>query len=168
MTEFQFHQKILGLQGVMYDFAMLLTSKKEDAEDLMQETALRILDNRDKYVDNNNFKGWVLTVMRNIFINSYRKMVYQKTFVDETEDSYLLNLPQNSGMDNPECSLTVKEIEGCINNLNDDMRMPFLLHTAGYKYDEISEKMGLPLGTVKSRIFNARKELQLNLNYLRN
>jgi RNA polymerase sigma-70 factor (ECF subfamily) len=167
MTEFQFHQKILGLQGVMYNFAMLLTSKKEDAEDLMQETALRILDNREKYIDNNNFKGWVLTVMRNIFINSYRKMVYQKTFVDETDDSYLLNLPQDSGIENPECCLTVQEIKHYIDHLSEDMKTPFLLHTAGYKYDEIAKKMDLPLGTVKSRIFNARKELQTNLSYLK-
>jgi RNA polymerase sigma-70 factor (ECF subfamily) len=147
----------------MYNFALMLTANKCDAEDLLQETTLKVLDNRDKYVDNVNFKGWVLTIMRNIFINNYRKAIRSQIIIDQTEDLYHLNLSQDSKLDNPEESMTIKEITLTINNLNDELKIPFSLFLAGYKYNEISKKLDLPLGTVKSRIFFARKELQKNL-----
>ena len=59
----------MGLQSNLLNFAYILTSNKDDAEDLLQDTTLKALDNEDKYVDNVNFKGWVFTIMRNIFIN---------------------------------------------------------------------------------------------------
>lgn len=163
MTSIQFQQKILSIQKNMYNFALMLTANKCDAEDLLQETTLKVLDNRDKYVDNVNFKGWVLTIMRNIFINNYRKAIRSQIIIDQTEDLYHLNLSQDSKLDNPEESMTIKEITLTINNLNDELKIPFSLFLAGYKYNEISKKLDLPLGTVKSRIFFARKELQKNL-----
>ena len=86
------------LQGNMLNFAYMLTSNREDAYDLLQDTTLKVLDNEDKYVDNTNFKGWVFTIMRNIFINNYRRVAREATMVDQTEDLYHLNLPQESGL----------------------------------------------------------------------
>jgi RNA polymerase sigma-70 factor (ECF subfamily) len=151
----------------MYNFAMMLTANRSDAEDLLQETTLRVLDNQEKYVDNINFKGWVLTIMRNIFINNYRKILRSQIIIDQTEDLYHLNLSQDSKLNSPEESITIKEITLTISNLNDDLKVPFSMFLAGYKYNEISEKLDLPLGTIKSRIFFARKELQKNLKDLR-
>ncbi len=160
MDTLQFKRKVLGIQDNMFNFAMMLTSNKDDAQDLLQDTTLKVLDNQDKYVDNVNFKGWVLTIMRNIFINNYRKIVRSQTFVDKTEDLYHLNLSQDSGFDSPEGAYTLKEIKKAIDSLNMELKMPFSMFLSGYKYNEIAEKLGLPLGTVKSRIFFARKELQ--------
>ena len=117
----------------------------------------------ESYVDNVNFKGWVFTIMRNIFINNYRKVVRASTIIDQTEDLFHLNLPQDSGFDTPEGSFAVKEINEVINSFSDEYRIPFSMHVAGYKYNEIAEEMGLPLGTVKSRIFFARQKLQMLL-----
>ncbi len=167
MNKSQFQEKILGIQGNMYNFAMMLTANKDDAQDLMQDTTLKALDNQEKYIDNINFKGWVLTIMRNIFINNYRKVVRSQTIIDKTEDLYHLNLSQDSGFDTPEGAFTIKEINQAINSLNSDLRMPFSLFLAGYKYNEISEKLNLPLGTVKSRIFFARQDLQGSLKGMR-
>ncbi|GHS92654.1 RNA polymerase sigma factor [Bacteroidia bacterium] len=167
MNSSQFQEKILGIQGNMYNFAMMLTANRDDAQDLLQDTTLKALDNQEKYVDNINFKGWVLTIMRNIFINNYRKVVRSQTIIDKTEDLYHLNLSQDSGFDTPEGAFTIKEINQAINNLNNDLKMPFSLFLAGYKYNEISEKLNLPLGTVKSRIFFARQELQKTLKGMR-
>ena len=144
----------------MLNFAYLLTSNRDDAYDLLQDTTLKALDNEDKYVENVNFKGWVFTIMRNIFINNYRKVVRSATIIDQTEDLYHLNLPQESGLDTPEGSYAAGEITDAINSFSDDSRIPFSMHVAGYKYSEIAEEMDLPLGTVKSRIFFARKKLQ--------
>lgn len=156
-----FESKLTSLQGHMLNFAYMLTSNKDDAYDLLQDTTLKALNNRDKYVDNTNFKGWVFTIMRNLFINNYRRAVRSNTIVDRTEDLYHLNLSQDSGLTTPEGSLGAKEITSAINEFSDDYRIPFTMHVQGYKYNEIAEKMNLPLGTVKSRIFFARKKLQV-------
>ena len=163
-----FETKLLSLQSNLLNFAYMLTSNRDDAYDLLQDTTIKALDNEDKYVENTNFKGWVFTIMRNIFINNYRKVVRSATVVDTTEDLYHLNLPQDSGFETPEGSGAANEITGAINALTEEYRIPFSMYVAGYKYNEISEKMNLPLGTVKSRIFFARKQLQDTLKDYRN
>ncbi len=155
-----FKQRLLGLQGNLANFAFQLTSNRESAMDLVQDTTLKVLDNEAKYVENVNFKGWVFTIMRNIFINNYRRKVRSATIIDSTEDFYHLNLSQESGFETPEGSYATKEITSVINAFTDEYKVPFTMYIAGYKYSEIAEKLSLPLGTVKSRIFFARKRLQ--------
>ncbi|MBR4154496.1 MAG: RNA polymerase sigma factor [Paludibacteraceae bacterium] len=155
-----FQERLLKIQDNLYNFAYMLTSDKEEAKDLLQDTTLKALDNREKYIDNINFKGWVFTIMRNIFINNYRRVVRNQTMVDQTEDLYHLNLPQESGFDTPDGSYTVKEIGKAIASFPDEYRIPFSMHVTGYKYHKIAQYMKLPLGTVKSRIFFARQKLQ--------
>ena len=162
-TKETFKQRILGLQGNLLSFAYQLTTNREAAQDLLQDTTLKALDNEDKYVDNTNFKGWIFTIMRNIFINNYRQTVRKATVIDQTEDLYHLNISQDSGLETPDGSIAVHEISSTLNSFPDDYRIPFNMYVAGYKYNEIAEKMGLPLGTVKSRIFFARKRLREQL-----
>ena len=150
----------MSLQANMLNFAYMLTSNRDDAYDLLQDTTLKALDNEDKFTEGTNFKGWVFTIMRNIFINNYRRGARQATVVDTTENLYLLNIAQDSGMETPEGSYSVSEISDSISDLPEEFRIPFSMHVAGYKYNEIAEHMQLPLGTVKSRIFFARKKLQ--------
>lgn len=160
MSSLKFQDRLLDLQDNLLNFAYMLTANREEAKDLLQDTTLKALDNEDKYIDNVNFKGWVFTIMRNIFINNYRRVVRNQTIIDQTEDLYHLNLPQDSGFTSPEGSYTVKEITKAINSFGEEYRVSFAMHVAGYKYHEIAEKMDLPLGTVKSRIFFARQRLQ--------
>lgn len=155
-----FKKRLLGLQGNLLSFAYQLTTNREEAQDLLQDTTLKALDNEDKYVDNVNFKGWIFTIMRNIFINNYRQTVRKATVIDQTKELYHLNVSQDSGIDTPDGPFAIKEISEAINSFSDDYRIPFSMHVAGYKYQEIAEKMQLPLGTVKSRIFFARQRLQ--------
>ncbi len=158
-----FKDRVIGLQSNLMSFAYQLTSNREQAQDLLQDTTLKALSNEDKYVDNVNFKGWIFTIMRNIFINNYRQTVRQATVIDKTEDLYHLNISQDSGLNTPEGSYAVKEISVVLNSFSDDYRIPFNMFVAGYKYNEIADKLGLPLGTVKSRIFFARKRLREEL-----
>lgn len=158
-----FQTRLPGLQNNLLNFAYQLTSNREQAQDLLQDTTLKALDNEDKYVDNVNFKGWIFTIMRNIFINNYRQNVRKATVIDQTEDLYHLNISQDSGLSTPEGSYAVKEISVALNSFSDDYRIPFNMFVAGYKYNEIAEAMNLPLGTVKSRIFFARKTLRKQL-----
>ncbi|MDE5642194.1 MAG: RNA polymerase sigma factor [Muribaculaceae bacterium] len=156
----KFQSNLMALQANMLNFAYMLTSNRDDAYDLLQDTTLKALDNEDKFAEGTNFKGWVFTIMRNIFINNYRRGARQATVVDTTENLYLLNIAQDSGMETPDGSYSVNEISDSINQLPEEFRIPFSMHVAGYKYNEIAEHMQLPLGTVKSRIFFARKKLQ--------
>ncbi len=153
-------QNLTKLQDNLLNFAYKLTSNRDDAYDLLQDTTLKALDNEDKYADNTNFKGWVFTIMRNLFINNYRRNARAATIVDTTDNLYHLNLSQDSGLESPEDSYGAKEITSAIAEFSDEYRIPFSMHVAGYKYSEIAEEMDLPLGTVKSRIFFARKKLQ--------
>ncbi len=160
-------KQLIDLQDNMLNFAFLLTSNREDARDLLQDTTLKVLDNQDKFAEDTNFKGWVFTIMRNIFINNYRRLVRNQTMVDQTEDLYHLNLPQESGFSTPDGAFNVKEIAKAINSFADEYRIPFTMHIAGYKYNEIADSMHLPLGTVKSRIYFARQKLQILLKEFR-
>lgn len=155
-----FQTNLLNLQGNMYNFALMLTSNRDDANDLLQDTLLKALSNQDKYADNTNFKGWVFTIMRNIFINNYRRASRAATLIDTTENLYHLNLSQNSGLESPEGTVGAGEITQAINNFSDEYRIPFSMHVQGYKYNEIADRMNLPLGTIKSRIFLVRKRLR--------
>ena len=168
MNGIQFQQKLLSLQENMMNFALMLTANRDDAQDLLQDTTLKVLDNQDKFVDNVNFKGWVLTVMRNIFINNYHKIVRVQTVVDSSADLYNLDVVNDSGFDSPDKAYQIKEITKAINGLNDDLKVPFSMFLSGYKYNEIAEKLNVPLGTVKSRIFFARQELQKRLKNFQN
>ena len=101
--------------------------------------------------------------MRNIFINNYHKIVRTQTIVDQGVDLYNLDVTNESGFDSPDSSFQIQEISKAIEQLNEDLKVPFSMYISGYKYNEIAEKLNLPLGTVKSRIFFARQELQKTL-----
>lgn len=160
MASSKFQINLMGLQANMLNFAYMLTNNRDDAYDLLQDTMLKALDNEDKYAEDTNFKGWVFTIMRNLFINNYRRGVRAATIVDTTDNLYHLNVSGDSGIDSPEGCYSVSEITAAIKEFPQEYGVPFSMHVSGYKYNEIAERLGLPLGTVKSRIFFARKMLQ--------
>lgn len=160
MKNLSFKKDLLGIQDELLRFAYKLTADREEANDLLQETSLKALDNEEKYMPDTNFKGWMYTIMRNIFINNYRKVVRDQTFVDQTDNLFHLSLPQDSGFDSTEGAYDIKEIHRIMNALPKEYKIPFAMHVSGFKYREIADKLHLPLGTVKSRIFFTRQRLQ--------
>ncbi|MGL5561813.1 MAG: RNA polymerase sigma factor [Tannerellaceae bacterium] len=167
MNAQQFQQKLMSLQSNMMSFAMLLTANRDDAQDLLQDTTLKALDNQEKFVDNVNFKGWVLTIMRHTFINNYHKVLRTQTVVDQEIDLYNLNLTTEASFESPDGAYAMNEINKAIENLNEELKVPFSMFLSGFKYNEIAEELNLPLGTIKSRIFFARKTLQEKLKDFR-
>ena len=162
-----FTQNILSMQNELRSFAMKLTCDYEDANDLLQDTTLKALDNEDKYEQETNFKGWIYTIMRNIFINNYRKNLRDQTFVDKTDNQYFLNSSSDLVVDSMESAYDVKEMNRVVNSMSKEYRIPFSMFVAGFKYREIAEKLDLPIGTVKSRIFFTRQKLQTALKDFR-
>jgi RNA polymerase sigma factor (sigma-70 family) len=163
MTAIEFQHKLVGLESSLERFAYSLTLNKEDAKDLVQETFLKALTYCDKFVHNDNFKAWTYTIMKNTFINNYRRNVRQNTHRDQTKDSFFLNQPKAMGFDDPDSAFSTKELAYTVENLDDEFRIPFKMHHQGYKYKEIADELNLNIGTVKSRIFFSRKKLMERL-----
>jgi RNA polymerase sigma-70 factor, ECF subfamily len=167
MTAIEFNHQLMGMQSKLGFFAKSLTSDQEDAKDLLQETLFKALTNRDKFQGDKNLKAWVFTIMKNTFINNYRRNIRSNTLIDSTDNSYYLNLRTESVFQSPEATHTEKEIRIAISELPEDYRLPFEMHTKGYKYKEIAEYLEQPLGSVKSKIFFARKRLMERLKDFR-
>jgi RNA polymerase sigma-70 factor (ECF subfamily) len=160
MSTIEFNNKFYDLTSSLKSFAYNLTKNNEDAKDLYQETAFRAMTNRDKFRPGTNFKAWLFTIMKNIFINNYRKKVKKNTIIDSTDNLFFINSSSSAITNDAGKNILMKELKNMIEDLDDSIKKPFMMHYVGYKYQEIADQLLLPLGTVKSRIFFARKALK--------
>lgn len=163
MTTIHFNNKLVSMQDELRRYAYKLTVDINEADDLLQETSLKALINKDKFTEGTNFKRWMYTIMKNIFINDYRKTSREQTFVDKTDNLAMIDSMQHLYADSTEQLHDNKELKKVVNKLPGEFKIPFIMFTNGYKYKEISEKLNIPIGTVKSRIFSTRKKLQNEL-----
>lgn len=160
MSTIEFNGQFNNMTSSLNAFAYNLTKNHEDAKDLYQETAFRAMINRDKFTPGTNFKAWLFTIMKNIFINNYRKKIKSATIVDTTDNLFYLNSGSNALENDGIRNMFMTELQTMINKLDESLRIPFEMHYDGFKYQEIADELDLPLGTVKSRIFFARKEMK--------
>lgn len=166
MSVIEFNLNMDKLSNPLLNFAYNLTKNMEDARDLFQETAFRALTNRDKFRPGTNFKAWMFTIMKNIFINNYRKKSKSTTIIDTSDNLYFLNSGSVTIENDAIRNILLNELETLVDNLDDSLKVPFVMHHTGFKYQEIADELELPLGTVKSRIFFARKELKEKIRAL--
>jgi len=154
----EFSGHIDQYRPLLTGFALSLTKDRDAAEDLMQETYLKALTRKDQFRPGTNLRAWLSTIMRNLFINQYRKQKRRKTEPTDLNQVDFLDTPtvDNEGVSN----LTVQEIQSAIDLLEEKFRGPILLLMRGYAYEEIAEYYAAPVGTIKSRIFHARRKLQ--------
>ena len=141
-------------------FAINLTKDHESAKDLFQETLYRAFSNKDKYNVGTNIKAWLYTIMRNIFINDYRKKAKQSVVLDNSPKDFLIDQTRTKVLNDGVTNLNLREVKQLIYDLPELFRTPFNLYFEGYKYNEIAEELNEPLGTIKSRIHFARKILK--------
>lgn len=163
MSTIEFNERLISLMTKLEYFAQQLTSDREDAKDLLQETVFKALRNREKFQPHGNFKAWLYTIMKNTFINSYRRSLKKGKWHDQTAEEYFYNFQSSGSYPSPESDYNKEEIENTINDLSENYRVPFVRYNSGYKYEEIAQELNLPIGTVKSRIFLARKRLMEKL-----
>lgn len=150
---------LIGNQEEMYQWAYRLTRNYDDAQDLLQSTLLCALKSVGMYTEENNISGWLYTIMRNIFFNTTRHS--GRCCCMEKEDiERMMQLGENALNDNAEIAFDMSDIQRAIDTLDRPYKIPMSLYLSGYKYQEIAEKMGIPLGTVKSRIHASRVQLQ--------
>ncbi|MFN8298947.1 MAG: RNA polymerase sigma factor [Chitinophagales bacterium] len=158
--------EIKSYEALLRPFAFNLTKSKEETEDLIQDTFYRALANREKFSEGTNFKAWLFTIMRNIFINNYRRKQKGVVVSDVSKDGFIINNAKTVDRNRSERSFLAEDIQKAMSMVNEDFTAPFLMYHNGFHYQEIAEQLNLPLGTVKSRIFSARKELQERLKAL--
>ena len=159
-----FNSSLISMVNKLKPYAINLTKNIDEANDLLQETMYRALANKEKYKDGTNLKAWLFTIMRNIFINAYRRKSKQHTIIDTTENLYYLNNSSTTIHNGAEGNFVLRDTKNAIEALSDDYKVPFMMYFKGFKYQEIAQDLELPLGTVKSRIFFARKELKRQLH----
>ena len=159
MTEIEFGRQLSDLQPGLFRYALGFKLSRDDAKDLVQETFLKAIQNKNKYNDTGYLKTWTYTILRNTFINNYRRNTLHNTMIDHTETSYYIN-QSNGSSDNPDSTYSFKEINNNIDLLHNKFKTPFRMYVDGYKYVEIAKAIKLKIGTVKSRIFIARKLLK--------
>lgn len=154
----EFQQQLIGLRQQLYFFALSLTKDRDDALDLLQESQMRALTYRDKFRDNTNFKAWLYTIMKNTFINDHRRSKRTKALMESVERDRTqvsrIQMPNS-----PDGSVKMAEIQRSLDKLDPAFREPFNMHHEGFKYHEIADHLKIPIGTVKSRIFQARQRL---------
>lgn len=163
MSSAEFGLMINEHQHFLKQLALKLTKQIDDAEDLMQETFYKAIKNQEKYRNGTNLKGWLYTIMKNTFINNYRKKRNQNTFVDDTENGYFINSKETTKDFETDSLVDHKYVMKQIESIDSNYLEAFMMHYNGYKYEEIAEILEIPLGTVKSRIFLARKKMMAKL-----
>ncbi|MEM6320400.1 MAG: RNA polymerase sigma factor [Bacteroidota bacterium] len=147
-------------EGYLRAFSLNLTQDPQDAQDLYQETLIRICKNADKYEPNTNFKAWSSTIMKNVFINDYRKKSRRKLILDHSVSHYVLNQNRRNDCNEGEQNVHYKELLKLVNQVPNEFRIPFWMAYQGYRYEEIAEYLGVPLGTIKSRIYFAKRKIR--------
>ena len=160
MSTLELTHQISSMHSILQVFTRRFTSDQDESLDLVQDTILKALTYKDKFREDTNLKGWLFTIMRNTFINNYRKTKNGRTLRDHTKDLYFLNVEDTHTFNGPATAFEYNDVWKHVNTLRDELLTPFKLHISGYKYQEIAEQLNIPIGTVKNRIFTARKEIQ--------
>lgn len=168
MTAIEFNTRIVQEKSSLKNFALSLTRNTEDAHDLMQDTYVKAIRYREKFDVSTNLKAWLFTIMKNTFINNYRRNVKTRELISKGDDVTMTRAFKQNSYDHSESRMNAKEIIKHIDALEDQYKIPFTRYYNGFKYEEISAELNLPLGTIKSRIFIARKILMENLKHYRN
>lgn len=159
-----FEEKLKLESKALRTLAIQLTRNSDDAKDLVQETYLKALRYKDKFHEGSNLRAWLFTILKNSFINQYRRMSKRNTFIDTTDNTYFLDLPSHKTDNDAELKFIRKDLETAISQLPTDLKVTFMLNTEGFKYQEIAEELNIPIGTVKTRIFVARRILRQKLH----
>jgi len=133
-----------------------------DADDLVQETAIKAYSNFDKFNAGSSFKNWSFTIMKNTFITKYKKRKKKNIVATAVDDLEFAITPTAFIQDLVTENSTLNHLKACISELSIKSKIPFTMYLNGYSYKEIANYLEIPIGTVKSRINFARKKLKQN------
>ncbi|RZK07608.1 MAG: RNA polymerase sigma factor [Flavobacterium sp.] len=138
MTSTQFTQVITQHNASLYNFAMKFTRNEDDANDLLQDTMMKAIKFFHKFEEGTNIKGWLYTIMRNTFINDYRRIVRNQAIITQEENISSANLMNSSTRNDSESSFAMADIKKALDKIPEVHSKPFVRYVEGYKYDEIA------------------------------
>lgn len=163
MERSEFELRLAGELTTLSKHAWHFTRNSDDSYDLVQDTLLKALRFWNKFREGTNFKAWLYTIMRNTFIDSCNHKSRGRSEILFFEDLSDEQLSIESATNAAESKIQMEDITTALNNLKKDLSLPFVMYYRGYRYHEISDKLSLPMGTVKTRIHLARKFLRAGL-----
>ncbi|HLT41533.1 MAG TPA: RNA polymerase sigma factor [Sphingobacteriaceae bacterium] len=163
MVNYEFESMVSQQALSLKSHALNFTRDEQDADDLVQDTILKAITYHEKFQDGTNLKGWLYTIMKNTYINNYRKVVRTNGIVIKSEEISSSNLMYSSTENRGENSFVMDDIKEALSKLSEDYYVPFTMYFEGYKYQEIADYLGIPIGTVKTRIHMARIMLKKSL-----
>jgi RNA polymerase sigma-70 factor (ECF subfamily) len=164
MTTIEFNTMVTRQAESLKQYALRFTHDSEDANDLVQDTILKALSYCNKFKEGTNLKGWLYTIMKNTFINKYRRFVKIGSMVIQSDEIPYANLMYSASNNLGESKFIMEDIRTALEKLSDEYYVPFSMYFDGHKYHEIAEHLTIPIGTVKTRIHVARKLLKKSLN----
>ncbi|WP_276090570.1 sigma-70 family RNA polymerase sigma factor [Pedobacter sp. JY14-1] len=167
MNDLLLTDEICSHKSCLETFAMKFTSNVEDAHDLVQDTIIKAIRYHDLYQKGTNMRGWLYTIMKNTFINDYRKMTRKMAVVENCAEFTPEHLRISAEKNQAENKFLMKDINQALASLQPEYSRPFLRYFEGYKYAEIAEELNIPIGTVKTRIHIARQLLKDQLKMYR-
>ena len=163
MNNNEFTYQLHNNQNALRSFAFNFTKDHEDANDLVQDTMLKAINYAEKFKEGTNFRGWLYTIMKNTFINNYRRTVKSQAIISVDEEIPSSKLQYSATNNMSEGKFVLEDIHKALNKLEPEYQVPFMKYFEGFKYHEIAEMLCIPIGTVKTRIHVARQLLKNNL-----
>jgi len=163
MNNSTLNHQICSHQRALERFAMKFTGNRSDADDLVQDTIMRALSFADLYKEGTNLRAWLYTIMKNTFINNFRKETKCKKIMDSVGNLSSCHLADCASTNQGENKFIHDDITIALRNLDTTYSGPFIKHCDGYKYQEIADELNIPMGTVKTRIHVAKQILQNSL-----
>lgn len=160
MTKFDFNTLLVQQQDSLRMRALQFTKNMEDANDLVQETLLKAIRYYRQFREGTNLKGWLYTIMKNIFINQYRRTHRSTVCLVHNDDISSKQLGFSASLNEGENRFMMRDIRDALAALSGDYRQPFNMFYRGFKYHEIADSLQIPIGTVKTRIHMARKQMK--------
>lgn len=160
MTNHEFSQLYTEYETAFLNFARRLSQCPNQAQDLVQESALKAFRSIHTFKSGSNFKSWMFTIIKNTFISHYRKTRRRATVHTPVEEMMYALDRKKTARNEGEANLRLESIEKCINGLSSKSQKPLRMYLTGFQYNEISDQMEIPIGTVKSRINYARTKLR--------
>lgn len=163
MNKIEFSNRVIQEANALNSYARYFTRDHENAGDLVQDTLLKAFSYYNKFREGTNLQAWLYTILKNTFINYYRRKVKANSIVTKTESISSADLYKSSIHNNAEGKFIMKDIEQALSKLSDEYYRPFIMYYEGYKYHEIADHFQIPIGTVKTRIHMARQQLKKKL-----
>ena len=164
MNKLEFNTLVIKQADSLRTYARNFTRDQDDANDLVQDTLLKAVTYFNNFKEGTNLKGWLYTIMKNTFINNYRRVVKTNSFITKEEEITNANLVVSATSNRGENKFVMEDINYALSTLTDDYYVPFTMYFEGYKYHEISDHLSIPIGTVKTRIHVARKTMKKTLH----